>query len=236
MLLVSPEYAGVTSHWFSPDFWGEQAVPVTSGGRGGAWFIDAQPDDLVLRHYRRGGLMARLAEKTYLFTGFGHARSLAEFRLLGRLMSAGLPVPEPVAAIAWKYRALWYQAAILIKRIPGAVTLPDSSSLGSEELWQKLGQVVRRFHEYGLDHVDLNCDNILVAGDQLYLIDFDRCRVVDRNTSDAGSAWKRRNLDRLHRSVEKRCAGLDPHQRRVYWETFLQAYGQPQDQPGLNLK
>ena len=41
--------------------------------------------------------MARFAEKTYLFIGFDKARSLAEFRLLVKLKSLGLPVPVPVA-------------------------------------------------------------------------------------------------------------------------------------------
>lgn len=232
VLLVSPEYEGVTASWFSPGFWGDRAKPVTSGGRGGAWFIDAEPSAMVLRHYKRGGLMSRLAEKTYLFTGFDQARSLAEFRLLGRLRSMGLPVPEAVAAIAWKYRLFWYQAAILVKRIPNAVTLPDSSRLSDESLWEQLGQIIRRFHDNGLDHVDLNCDNILVAGNQLYLIDFDRCRLVTESDNDADAAWKQRNLERLHRSVRKRCPDLSKAQQDNLWKRLLQAYHrQPNQNP-----
>ncbi|TKV63345.1 3-deoxy-D-manno-octulosonic acid kinase [Marinobacter panjinensis] len=224
VLLVSPEYEGVTAPWFSPDFWQDRAKPVTSGGRGGAWFIDAEASGLVLRHYKRGGLMARLAEKTYLFTGFDQARSLAEFRLLGRLRALGLPVPEAVAAIAWKYRLFWYRAAILVKRIPGAVTFSDSDRLSDESLWALLGQVIRRFHDSGLDHVDLNCDNILVAEDQIYLIDFDRCQLVSESDNDADATWKQRNLERLHRSVRKRCPSLSSSQRESLWQHLLQAY------------
>ncbi len=223
-MLVSSEYEGVTASWFSPDFWGGRAKPVTSGGRGGAWFIDVEPSGFVLRHYRRGGLMARLAEKTYLFSGFDQTRSLAEFQLLERLRSLGLPVPEAVAAIAWKYRLFWYRAAILVKRIPGAVTFADSTRLHDEGLWQQLGQVVRQFHDQGLDHVDLNCDNILVAGDQIYLIDFDRCRLVTGKENAADTAWKQRNLDRLYRSVQKRCSRLTQEQRNAHWQSLLQAY------------
>lgn len=224
LLLVSPEYEGVTPLWFSPDFWGRKAEPVTSGGRGGAWFIDAESASFVLRHYRRGGFMTRLAKKTYLFLGFGQARSLAEFQLLEKLRSVGLPVPEPVAAIAWKYHVIWYQAAIIVKRIPGAVTFADSLSLAEEGLWRKLGQVIRQFHDQGLNHVDLNCDNILVAGDQIYLIDFDRCRLAKEKANGTGSTWKQRNLDRLHRSIEKRCARLPQQQRQAYWKILVHAY------------
>ncbi len=168
--------------------------------------------------------MARLAENTYLFTGYEQARSLAEFRLLGRLRSLDLPVPEAVAAIAWKHRLFWYQAAILVKRIPDAVTFSDSARLQDESLWAQLGRVIRRFHDNGLDHVDLNCDNILVANDQIYLIDFDRCKVVSESNNREESVWKRRNLERLHRSVKKRCPDLSSTQRENFWQQMLKAY------------
>ncbi|AZR40368.1 3-deoxy-D-manno-octulosonic acid kinase [Marinobacter salarius] len=224
LLLVSPRYEGVTASWFSPDFWKGRAKPVSSGGRGGAWFVDMEPPGMVLRHYRRGGMMARFAEKTYLFTGFEQTRSVAEFRLLGQLRSLGLPVPEAVAAIAWKYRLFWYRAAILVERIPNSVTFSDSDRLSDESLWAQLGQVIRRFHDNGLNHVDLNCDNILVTGDQLYLIDFDRCKLVPESENETDSAWKQRNLERLQRSVRKRCPGLSPSQRENLWQHLLQAY------------
>lgn len=226
-MLVAPEYEGVTEAWFEPEFWEGRAAPVTSGGRGGAWFIDAEPRGLVLRHYRRGGLMARLAEKSYWFSGYERARSLAEFRLLTELRSFGLPVPEPVAAVAWKYRVFWYHAAILVRRIPGAVTLPDSARLAEPSLWSQLGQVIRRFHDHGLNHVDLNCDNILVAGDEVFVIDFDRCALLPERDNRPDSAWKQKNLQRLHRSVKKRCQALSPDQQGRLWQQLLQAYRSP---------
>lgn len=223
-MLVSPGYEGVSASWFFPGFWGEQAVPVASGGRGGAWFINTEPPGMVLRHYRRGGMAARLTEKTYLFIGFDQARSLAEFRLLGQLRALGLPVPEAVAAIACKYRLFWYRAAILIKRIPDAVTLPDSERLTDSSLWTTLGQVIRRFHDSGVNHVDLNCDNILVTEEQVYLIDFDRCKLVPESDHEAESPWKQHNLERLHRSVIKRCQSLSSAQRDELWQHLLHAY------------
>lgn len=179
---------------------------------------------MVLRHYRRGGMMARFAEKTYLFTGFEQTRSVAEFRLLGRLHSLGLPVPEAVAAIAWRYRFFWYRAAILVERIPNSVTFSDSDRLSDESLWTQLGQVIRRFHDNGLNHVDLNCDNILVAGDRLYLIDFDRCKLVPESENETDSAWKQRNLERLQRSIRKRCLDLSPSEQERFWQCLLKAY------------
>lgn len=223
-LIVSPGYEQVTASWFLPDFWGRSAAPVSAGGRGGAWFIESDTSELVLRHYRRGGLVAALAEKTYFFTGFDRTRSTAEFNLLRKLRELSLPVPEPVAAITWKYRALWYRAAILVKRIPGAVTFAESECLEEASLWAEVGALIRRFHDEGLDHVDLNCDNILVSGSRTYLIDFDRCRLRAGGENSADAEWKRKNLDRLYRSVEKRCSRLDSEKRATYWASLLRAY------------
>lgn len=223
-LLVSPDHEQVSASWFSPGFWGSRATPVSAGGRGGAWFIESDSSALVLRHYRRGGLVARFAKQTYLFTGFHRTRSLAEFQLLRKLRALSLPVPEPVAAIAWKRKVLWYQAAILIRRIPGAVTFAESERLEDSSLWAEVGAVIRRFHDVGLDHVDLNCDNILISEDEIHLIDFDRCLLKSGTDNKPGSEWKQRNLDRLHRSVEKRCSGVSEDVRAMGWAALLNAY------------
>jgi 3-deoxy-D-manno-octulosonic acid kinase len=221
--LISSGGFDVSEAWFRPDYWGDRAKPVASGGRGGAWFIDAEPDDLVLRHYRRGGMMARLAEKTYLFTGFDQTRSIAEFKLLQKLRELGLPVPEPVAAIAWRYRLCWCRAAILVKRIPGAVTFSDEAAYSDPENWKALGTLVRQFHDAGLNHVDLNCDNILLSQGQLYLIDFDRCRLETGTETQSGASWKESNLKRLKKSMVKRLS-LSSNQIDRYWRTLSDAY------------
>ena len=202
MLVVNPAYDTVTEAWFDPDYWGEGARLVSTGGRGSAWFVDTDYGELVLRHYRRGGLMARFSERSYLFTGSSATRSWREFQLLRLLYDLGLPVPEPVAAWWRKQGGLSYRAAILIRRIDGAVPLPEVSDLANDRLWRQVGTMIHRFHTAGLDHVDLNCDNILVAGNQTYLIDFDRCEL--RSPRRNPSAWQKRNLDRLSRSMEKR--------------------------------
>ncbi|MDC0663110.1 3-deoxy-D-manno-octulosonic acid kinase [Marinobacter sp. SS21] len=207
--------------WFDPGWWGDQATPVSEGGRGGAWFIHQHEGDWVLRHYRRGGLPAKVSQRSYLFVSERRCRSFAEFRLLRQLQALGLPVPEPVAAFYCK-RAPWlYQAAILVRRIPGAEPLPASDRLREDGLWQQVGQMIRRFHDAGLDHVDLNVDNILVAGNRVYLIDFDRCRLHEPGT---GNGWRERNLGRLKRSVEKRCQSLPEAQRERLWQCLRAAY------------
>ncbi len=213
--------AAAQPDWFDPDWWGDRATAVSEGGRGGAWFIRQDEGDWVLRHYRRGGLPARVSERSYLFVSERRCRSFAEFRLLRRLQGLGLPVPEPVAAYYRKSSPWLYQAAILVQRIPGAEPLPASVRVREERLWQQVGQMIRQFHDAGLDHVDLNVDNILVVGERVYLIDFDRCRL---RTQGARNGWRERNLSRLKRSVDKRCQSVPETQREQLWQCLRDAY------------
>ena len=220
MLLTNPVYKGVTEDWFNPEWWGFRAQPVAAGGRGSAWFLDADQGDMVLRHYRRGGLAARLSERSYLYTGWGRTRAVREFGLLEQLYGRGLPVPEPVAARAVLH-GLFYRAAIIIRRIPAAAPWPDASRRLEGELWRSIGAMIRQFHEAGLDHVDLNCDNILVTSAAVYLIDFDRCRMLPPDTT---ARWRSGNLSRLKRSVDKRFSDLADSDRERLWKSLEQGY------------
>lgn len=221
-ILVRRKYHGtVTADWFSPDCWGGKAKPVATGGRGGAWFVETPVGEAVLRQYRRGGLMARVSESSYCFTGYDRTRAFAEFRLLQALSDLGLPVPEPLAALAVRSGLMHYRAWILIRRIPGAVPLPEVSNLDDPALWRQVGAVIRRFHNAGLNHTDLNCDNILVSSEGIHLIDFDKCQMVP---TDASAAWKAANIERLKRSVQKRCATLGETRGTQLWSALLDSY------------
>ena len=66
-----------------------------SGGRASIAIVTAGEEKWVLRHYRRGGFMARLSRDSYLWLGAARTRSFAEWRLLAELRSRGLPVPAP---------------------------------------------------------------------------------------------------------------------------------------------
>jgi 3-deoxy-D-manno-octulosonic acid kinase len=224
-VLCAPDDEDVDEQWFSPSFWGDSAVPVSAGGRGSAWFVRSPKGPLVLRHYRRGGLIARLSERRYLFTGYVRTRSFAEFRLLSELRSLGLPVPRPIAALVDRQGVFSYEAAILIERIEGALPLPEHPEVADKALWYRVGQTIAGFHRAGLDHVDLNCDNILVSGERVFLIDFDRCRW--RCDSSAAGRWKEKNLQRLLRSVEKRVPQGAASQKKLWHELLAGYEGQP---------
>lgn len=187
---------------FYPAHYGAGARPVPAGGRGAAWFVAAGFGEAVLRHYRRGGLAARLSRDTYLWRGEAAVRSLAEFRLLAELHGEGLPVPAPLAAAYWR-RGLGYRAALLVQRLPAVRALADWLADGADAApWEAVGAMLARFHAAGVHHADLNAHNILVDATGVpWLIDFDRgCR-------RAPGAWHQANLRRLARSLAKLSGG-----------------------------
>lgn len=187
--------------WFDPDYWGDKAQPVGSGGRGGAWFVDAPFGASVLRLYLRGGMVARFSRDAYWWHGANRTRSFAEFRLLRAMAGKGLPVPTPVAAF-YRREGMHYQAAILMERLQGVHTFADRVEVGGDGApWEEAGRLVARMHRAGLDHADLNAHNLLfdTAG-RGWIIDLDRGQVRIPETG-----WREANLSRLERSLLKAC-------------------------------
>lgn len=216
--LVAPEWADqFDPDWFDPDYWGERAVPVSSGGRGSAWFVERPEQDWVLRHYRRGGLIGRLVRDSYLYMGKARVRSFSEFRLLTNVYNAGLPAPKPIAAM-YRRNGETYSASIIVERIQGVS--PFGAIIGelTGSVWFEVGRTIRKFHNAGVCHADLNCFNIMVREKNVFLIDFDKGKQVSGSLPDA--RWKAENLARLRRSVEK-VTKLKADQR---WFVLLQGY------------
>ncbi|WP_111415277.1 3-deoxy-D-manno-octulosonic acid kinase [Billgrantia lactosivorans] len=183
---------------FDPRQWRQAGRVVGEApGRGSSLFLDAGGEQWVLRPYRRGGLAARISTTRYLWTGLERTRAFRELRLTARLHERGLPVPRPVAASV-THHGLTYTAALITVRIPGARALAERLPGVEPLLLERVGATVRRFHDAGLDHVDLNARNLLLdADDRVWLIDLDRCRLR------APGAWPEANLERLGRSLAK---------------------------------
>jgi len=206
-LITQPDEA-----WFDPRAYGDEARPVSEGGRQAAWFVTRGEVQAVLRHYRRGGWMAKLGRRDYFWLGEPRTRSFAEFRLMHAMHAEGLPVPRPVAAACWR-SGLRYQAAILIERIVGARPLASVLDAAVE---QSVAEAIVRMHRAGVWHADLNAHNILLddAG-HAWLIDFDRGR-----RGHIRDQARMANLARLRRSLEKIAAGRG----LVVWQRIDAAY------------
>ena len=197
---------------FDPRYPPLQAQVVASGGRAAAWFVQLPPLEGVLRHFKRGGLMARLSRDCYLWLGLERTRSFAEFDLLRVMWQAGLPVPRPLGAAVWQGR-LTYRAALLTERIPQAKPLVLCDE---PKVWLEAGRVVAQMHQFEVWHADLNVFNLLVdAHHKVWIIDLDRGR------HEALTATQRaENLSRLLRSVRK----VAPELEAPCWHLFKQGY------------
>jgi 3-deoxy-D-manno-octulosonic acid kinase len=210
----------VTNDWFDPAFWrAGDRLRVQGGGRGGVAVIRTPVGEGVLRHYRRGGMVARLLGDRYLWTGQDRTRSFREFRLLAMLAARGLPVPVPMAT-RYLRSGMRYSADLITQRIADAPTLAECIAAGRLDaiLAGRTGELIARFHREGVWHADLNAHNVLVAADGLYLIDFDRGRL---RAEDA--RWRKGNLERLRRSLLKLGAGDSDFAGRI-WAPLLEAY------------
>lgn len=210
------------AHWFAPEWWSARGRAVAaSAGRGAAWFVGAPGQEWVLRHFRRGGLVARVVADRYLWLGLERTRPFAEFRLTARLHDAGLPVPRPVAARAVRAGA-FYTGDIITARLAAT---PLSQLIGNGALdaaaWRAAGTSVARLHAAGLDHADLNLHNLLLGRDgKVYVID------LDRGALRAPGPWSGANLARLRRSLDKLTAGRwSPADRAAAWSALEAGYG-----------
>ena len=217
------------SEWFEADWWRAQGrLTGEASGRGRVLFMQAPAGcgegEWVLRRFERGGLVRTLVRRHYLWMGEDRNRGFAEWRLLARLYEAGLPVPRPVAA---RYRRTGlgrYVAELITHRLPDNRTLRElyTDDEVPPDVWGRVGEVIRRMHDAGAFHPDLNAGNVLVtAAHEIYIIDFDQARLRPPGR------WRARNLARLKRSLQKtavqggRDALLPSH-----WQALLAGYGE----------
>jgi 3-deoxy-D-manno-octulosonic acid kinase len=205
---------------FDPAHWQAQgALETTPGGRGTVAFVRASQDRRwVLRHYRRGGLIAHLSDDLYVWTGADRTRSFREWRLLRQLRAWGLRVPTPVAA-RYQHAGPFYRADLITAELPVRRTLAQALRQASlpDGTWHAIGRCVGSLHARGVQHADLNAHNLLVgASNDIYVLDFDRGRIHARGE------WEQAVLARLRRSLLKVTAGL-PGERftAAQWQLLL---------------
>ena len=193
-------------------------------GRGTTYFVRVEDRACVLRHYQRGGVVAKFLSDQYFWTGIEQTRAWREWYLLKQLCDRGLPVPRPVAAHVVK-SGIVYRADLMTIRLNSAKSLTDY--LRKKDLpmahWRNIGQTVRSFHNAGVYHADLNAHNIMLTDSgEVHLIDFDKGQICPLETS-----WQRANIDRLERSLQKLSSHISPfHYSATAWQQFLTGYNQ----------
>ncbi len=225
VILYDPSRASnLQPAWFDLEYWQQRgAVLGRAGGRGTTWFVGEGEREFALRHYRRGGLAARVSADRYLYLGESRTRAAREWQVHRALYVAGLPVPAPIGVRIVR-EPFSYTADMLTARLADVHSL--AQRLADESLpiteWIALGRCLRRFHDFGLDHADLNAHNILWGPHaSIYLIDFDRGALRRRGL------WCDANLVRLRRSLIKVTRNL-PVERftETDWQSLLAGYWQ----------
>lgn len=175
----------------------------TGSGRGQVTVEQRGDAEWLIRHYRRGGMVARWNPDRYPAAPVPLTRAMREMTLLREMRSIGMPVPQPIAARCER-RGRTYQADIIVGYVDQTRNMAQwlgERPLSPEE-WIAVGRAIRQMHNHQIHHSDLNCHNILLdTSGQVWLIDFDKCE------RRGGEAWKAINLARLQRSLIKE-AGL----------------------------
>lgn len=215
----------VSDAYFEPRHWQQnRAVVGQAMGRGKTLFFRFEHREFVLRHYHRGGLVAKLSNDRYLYSSLQRSRVWKEFSLLMKLQTLELPAPVPIAGRV-KRKGLSFQADLILERISGA---KDLAKLLSErrlplDLWQKIAETIAQFHRAGVYHADLNLRNIMVDDQQqVWLIDFDNGRICRPRKK-----WQQANLARFYRSLEKEQAKPGYcHWLESDWQYFVACYQQ----------
>jgi 3-deoxy-D-manno-octulosonic acid kinase len=223
ILYDSSRASNASPGWLDASWWAERgAVSEAEGGRGSAYLIEADGRSLVLRHYRRGGFIARFCTDRYFWRGADRTRSFHEWHLLYQMHRAGLPVPRPIAA-GYRRHGATYSADLLVRRIPAVRSL--AAALGqapvSLGVWVAIGRCLRNFHVRGVYHADLNAHNILLGEDEgeVWLIDF------DRGALRTPGWWSDANLVRLQRSLQKISATLGGERfSAADWQALVHSY------------
>ncbi len=196
------------------DDWAGYDTQALAAGRGGTRRIRSAGHDVVVRPYRRGGLAARVLHDTY----FGwRPRPFRELYTLEALRLRGAPVVDVyAAAVQWLVPGC-YRGWLVTRYIAGSRTLwewvADAPPAPLRaRVFAHVGRAIRRLHDSGGWHPDLNLNNILIgpipeAGPpEVWFIDFDLAHGATRLPRPP-----RADLARLERSARK----LDPGGTRV---------------------
>ncbi|MBW1678861.1 MAG: hypothetical protein JRJ08_01750 [Deltaproteobacteria bacterium] len=166
---------------------------------------------VVIRHYRRGGKVQKFITDLY----WGSSRPLRELWVGYQAMEKGIPTAEILAVchtqVFWKF----HRGDLVSREIMNGKDLANylkglPQPLSKENILQKrkvietVGNLVRKLHDGGIFHGDLNLKNIILQISRPrtikgYIIDFDKSFIK----STLSENMRIRNLLRLNRSAEK---------------------------------
>ena len=154
---------------------------------------------VVIKPYRRGGLLRYFNKRRYL--KFGKTRAQREFELLATIGTLGINVPEPIAFA--HHGRLFYLAWLVTREIKECISLAKLSLTDERRAHRTMAPVteqILRLIDRGIWHVDLHPGNILIDHkDRVFLVDFDKGQIGRKNKKKL----KDRYISRWQRAVSK---------------------------------
>jgi 3-deoxy-D-manno-octulosonic acid kinase len=201
----------------------EDLAPSRHGGRGALYHVADPAGGLLVRPFRKGGLLRLLRGARFR----GPWRPLEELVLDRRLAAVGVPVPEAVGCVVLRAPTGW-RGFLITREVQGALDLEawlygvaSPTGLAPSRVLRRAGRAVRALHDAGVAHADLHPKNLLVTPDGAVLVlDLDRARAGDAPLEDDARLG---NLARLGRAIEKhRLKGLRTSRRQAL--RFLEGY------------
>lgn len=189
-----------------------------------------EPERWVVRHYRRGGFVARLVEDRYL--DIGRRRPVRELRASAGAREHGIDTPE-VIGFALYPAGVWYRADIITRYVPGSRDLADVL-FGEERAEAALrrramgvaGTALAHAHRQGLVHNDLNAKNLLLMDlngerPRAWILDLDRATIArDGVARFERNAMLRRFARSLRKWEKSRRLPLDAGEREAFAEAY----------------
>ncbi len=196
-------------------------------GRGPLARLDLKGQASVGKRAIRGGLGGRLLGGLYL----GAGRALAQIGTAERLRQVGIPTPE-VLAVGWRRALLLFSAqAVVTRAVPGAQNLYEAARQGPlrdrrRAILLASADLVRRMHDAGFLHPDLNVTNLVLEGaggrGRLFVVDLDKARF----TTSITPAERLSGLARMLRSYDKWIAAgwpLTPREEMLFLRSYCRS-------------
>ncbi len=203
-------------------------------GRGPIHVLATPRGAIVAKRLERGGVIGSLLRSWY----FAWRRPLREAELAEQLLGLGCPTPIVVAVRITRAMGCLHALEIATARVSGGQDPVESirSGIDPRHVAAEMGKLLRKAHDVGLCHRDLQVSNFLfVDGDKApqsaLILDLDRCR---RDTRGVSRQRRLADLARLGRSLAKvlrvgrlaNRAGLSAQLARHFFRAYGSIVGQ----------
>jgi len=185
------------------------------------------PDRWVVRHYRRGGVIASWLGDRYLSVGV--PRPLRELHASLEARRRGIPTPRVVAGTVHP-GPVFYRADLVTEGIPGGADLAEvlfgdaSAALDDEAALVAAGALVRALEAACVLHPDVNAKNVVLqaqaGGIHAHVVDLDGCRVGSASVRTRSHPMRRR----LERSLRRHEARSDRPLGPRAWAALRDGY------------